>query len=283
LQYLSEASLCQSSLGAIPTVVADFLSPIPTTEVVAREQYYDFFAGRAFHETLFCHDDVVLRRDIGAHCVKDYYLVGRFAPASGEVDLDAPQPVEFKSGRGGTLSTDHRLSQVALLTLEDSWPSAVSFPDLLERTFLRLGAQAQRIKARLDEEVEALMTTLFRAYCANQIELHLYPPQFATTVSQRPQASALARMQAKTETLITNLRHGSVLLNDDVTRRFLPLVDGSRTVDELVCYLSEVLGLSPERSVGDADGVTLGMSTGVTRDHVEHNLETLARLALLVA
>jgi SAM-dependent methyltransferase len=283
LQYLSEASLSQSSLGAIPPAVADFLSQIPANEVVAREQYFDFLASRAFHETLFCRSDVRLRRDVGPRCIQNYYLVGRFAPVSGEIDPVGCETAAFKSGRGGTLSTDHRLTQVALLTLEDCWPSAVSFPDLLERTLLRLGAQAEGIKARLDEEVEALMTTLFRAYCADQIELHLYPPKLATTVSLRPQASALARMQAKTETLITSLRHGSVLLNDDVTRRFLPIIDGSRSIDELVCDLNEVLGLSLERSAGNADGVASGIRTGVTREHVEHNLEILARLALLVA
>jgi hypothetical protein len=119
--------------------------------------------------------------------------------------------------------------------------------------------------------MDALASLLFRAFAVGQFELHLFPPHLTTTITERPQASPLARRQAETEFAVTNLRHRTVSMKDETVRRFLMLVDGTRTVDELVNDLNATL---------EAQG---NGAHGVARAAVEQNLALLAKLGLLVA
>jgi hypothetical protein len=135
-----------------------------------------------------------------------------------------------------------------------------------------LGPAAEPIKANLDEEMDALADLLFRAFSVGQFELHLFPPHLTTTIAERPQASPLARRQAESALAVTNLRHRSVSMKDETVRRFLMLVDGTRTVDELVSDLNATL---------DAQGE--GARGNVPREAVQQNLGLLAKLGLLVA
>jgi hypothetical protein len=65
-------------------------------------------------------------------------------------------------------------------------------------------------------------------------------------------------------------------MEDEVTRRFLLLVDGTRSVDDLVADLAAALAREPPRvAEGEA-------APEVTRATVERNLRLLATLGLLV-
>ena len=108
------------------------LDRLPVSEAVPREQYLDFVTGRGFRETLLCHHDVALKRDLISDCVRNYHLSACTTLASGEIDPWERGTVTFKMGHGRTLSTDHRLSKAALLHLGRRWPGAVAFSDLLE-------------------------------------------------------------------------------------------------------------------------------------------------------
>jgi hypothetical protein len=71
---------------------------------------------------------------------------------------------------------------------------------------------------------------------------------------------------------VTNLMHGPVKLEDPAVRRFLRLVDGTRTVEQLVS------DLRAELQRGD-----FAQSIEITAEAVERNLTQLARLGLLEA
>ena len=47
---------------------------------------------------------------------------------------------------------------------------------------------------------------------------------------------------------VTNLRHRTVSMKDDTVRRFLTLVDGTRTLDELVTDLNAAIGANRRRT-----------------------------------
>jgi hypothetical protein len=152
------------------------------------------------------------------------------------------------------------------------WPQTIGFSDAVDAALATLGTQAEPIRANLTEEIDALAGLLFRAFSVGQFELHLFPPLLTTTITQRPQASELARKQADTAMAVTNLRHRTVSMKDQTVRRFLTLVDGTRTLDELVIDLNAAIG-----AIGDdARG-------GVPREAVAQNLGLLAKLGLLVA
>ena len=128
----------------------------------------------------------------------------------------------------------------------------------------------------------AAANAFFRMYSAGHIELHLYPPRLTTNISERPQASLLARKQAETGSLLTSLRHGGVLIEDQITRSFLALVDGTRTVDDLASDLNAVLAAAEPGAAGE-EGREGPPAPRVRRENVEQNLKRLAVLGLLDA
>ena len=159
-----------------------------------------------------------------------------------------------------------------ILALGKVWPQTIGFNDAVNTALAVLGTAAEPIKANLDEEMDALTDLFFRAFSVGQFELHLFPPHLTTTIAERPRASPLARCQAESTLAVTNLRHRSVSMKDETVRRFLMLVDGTRTIDELVSDLNAALEAQGNSARGS-----------VAREAVEQNLGLLAKLGLLVA
>ncbi len=69
---------------------------------------------------------------------------------------------------------------------------------------------------------------LLGGFAANLISLHASPPRVAHRPGERPEASPLARRQAAEGEFVTTLRHRSVRLEDDLGRRLITLLDGTR-------------------------------------------------------
>lgn len=246
LQYIADAAFSLSRFERLPAPARERLASIPVQDAVTREQYADFIEGRAFRESLFCHDNIELQRDIDPRCITGCHLGTSAKPQDGTIDPAASGTVTFKTENGSTLTTDHRLSKAVVLVLGGVWPQTLSFADALDRALSLLGSEADRVRANLDQEVDALVGLLFRAFAAGQFELHLYPTRLTTTIAERPQASLLARRQAETALVVTNLRHRSVSMRDETVRRFLMLVDGTRTLDELVSDLNAAIATKDE-------------------------------------
>lgn len=271
LQYLCDAAFSLSRFERLPAQTRQQLALIPEDDAVTREQYADFVEGRSFRQSLFCRGDITLQRSVGPRVIRQFHLATSAAPRDGAIDPAAGGVVTFKTENGSTLSTDHRLSKAVILALGKVWPQTIGFADAVNAALVDLGPAADPIRANIDEEMDALASLLFRAFSVGQFELHLFPPHLTTTVTERPAASPLARQQAASALAVTNLRHRSVSMKDETVRRFLMLVDGTRTVDELVGDLNTAL-----TAQGDARG-------NVPRQAVEQNLGLLAKLGLLVA
>jgi methyltransferase-like protein len=272
LQYLCDAAFSLSRFERLPPLAREQLAAIPEDDAVAREQYVDFADGRTFRQSLFCRDDIKLQRAIRPPVIRQFHLATSAAPRDGAIDPAAGDVVTFKTENGSTLATDHRLSKAVILALGKVWPQTIGFGDAVNAALAALGPAAEPIKANLEEETDALAGLLFRVFSAGQFELHLFPPHLTTTIAERPAASLLARHQAETGLAVTNLRHRIVSMKDETVRRFLMLVDGTRTVDELVSDLNAAL-----EAPGD------GARHHVPREVVQQNLELLAKFGLLVA
>jgi SAM-dependent methyltransferase len=267
LQYLSEANVAHTSFGGHGEKVAQVLQQISEEHFIEREQYLDFLVGRGFRESLLCRGGIALRRDLKPSCVTDYWIS---APVhdDGGIDPTAEGVVTVKVGKGASISTDHRLSKMALLLLAAAWPRAIRFDDLAAQALDQLAARGT-VAADREAEIEALATVLFRAFCYDHVSLHRYPPRLTTTIAERPQASLLARREAESGPLVTTLRHSLLYLEDATVRRFLGLVDGTRTVADMTAALN--------------DGGAGKDSPPVTPESVARNLTMLAKLGLLVA
>jgi methyltransferase-like protein len=270
LQYLCDSAISMAHLGRLSAKARERLAAIPETEAVTREQYIDFVDGRAFRESLFCHADVKLERPIDPRRVMKLQLATSALPVDGDIDPAAAGVVTFKTENGSTLATDHRLSKAVIVILGACWPQSKSFSDVVGEALAALGSAGDKIRANLEEEAEALAGLIYRAFAAGQFQLRFSPENMTTTLSERPKASALARKQAETGLVVTNLLHRGVSMKDETVRQFLLLVDGTRTVDQLVTDLDAIVVRSG--SVGPA----------VSREGVVQNLGLLAKLGLLV-
>jgi SAM-dependent methyltransferase len=273
LQYLCDASFSRRDLNRHPEAARNVLAQFPDAEFMARDQYQDFIDGYGFRRTLLCRADVRLNRAIEPDCVTRFHLAGSAVPVSDAFDPSDAGTAEFKLENGYTMATDHQLSKAALFLLGKCWPAAVSYPVLQQKARHSLAARTDAAKTCSEENIQTLVQILFDAARVGHVELALHPFRLTTAISDRPQTSRLARKQAETANLVTNLRHTMVRLEDERVRQLLMLVDGTRCRDELLSDLREKtadLPLGPDEPAA-------------TREVVDMHLNLLAKLGLLVA
>jgi methyltransferase-like protein len=251
LQYLAEADFFEMQIGAASEPAAQAL--LAVEDPVRREQYLDFLKGRMFRQTLLCRAELAIDRTPHPEVI-ERLAVSTQAEPRGEPGADGAQA--FTGPSGSTLTTDHPLVIAALKRAASAWPAALWVRDLLGPD----GTRAER---------HALCDALLRSYAANLVALHVHPPRPARTPDDAPRATALARHQARAGETVTNLRHASVRIEDDLGRRLVTLLDGTRDRAALAAQLRSHL-LDQGRPV-PAD----------LADGLERSLQGLARLALL--
>src|SRR5262249_26325014 len=99
---------------------------------------------------------------------------------------------------------------------------------------------------------------------------HIQPASYTTAISERPMASRLVRAQVARDAMVTNLAHRSVHVADEMGRRLLSLLDGTRDRETLLDELMKPGGAVPPEQPRESVG----------RD-LDRNLDALAKLALL--
>ena len=253
LQYLAEADFFEMQMGVLPEGVSNEL--LRVEDVIRREQYLDFIKGRMFRQTLLCRAEIELDRSPQPLVLEGLAVS---SPAQPTGALDPQGRVTFEGPTGSTLTTDHPLVRQALERVGRAWPAAIWGRELVPED----ASEADRL---------AVCGAVLRCYAANLAQLHAMPPPLTTSISERPEASPLARHQARSGQLVTNLRHASVRLEDDLGRRLVVLLDGTRNQNQLLHELRAFL-LEAGREVPDP------LEAGL-----ERSLEGIARLALLRA
>jgi SAM-dependent methyltransferase len=251
LQYLAEADFFEMQIGTLPEQVSAEL--LGVEDPLRREQYLDFLKGRMFRQTLLCREELVIDRSPRPAVVERMAVSSPVAPhrapgADGRTTFEGPS--------GSTLSTDHPLVTRALERLGRSWPAALWVREL--------------IPARTSgADREALCDALLRCYAGNLVQLHVHPPELAASAGELPEASPLARHQARSGGLVTNLRHTTVRIEDDLGRRLVSLLDGRHDRAMLTTELRAWLEQADQEVPADLE------------DGLERSLQGLAGLALL--
>jgi hypothetical protein len=251
LQYLAEADFFEMQIGTLPEHVSEQLRAVD--DPLRREQYLDFLRGRMFRQTLLCHAELALDPTPRPGLVGDM-AVSSHVRRDGEPDPDGH--ATFVGPSGSTLTTEHPVVIAALERIGDSWPAAIWVRELTPQD-------------ASDEDREVLCDALLRSYAGNLVQLHVHPPQLATSPGQRPEASPLAREQARAGGLVTNLRHTGVQIEDDLGRRLVTLLDGSRDRAALAAELRAWLNRAGREVPEDLE------------DGLERSLVALAQLGLL--
>ncbi len=282
LQYLAEAAFSDMQDFQFPPAVRELLAQFDDEHIVHKEQYLDFLKGRSFRQTLLCRDDLKIQRTINADLIKTFYFSSEIETISAQPDLADKVVEEFKGPHGAHLQTDFPLAKAALLTLKDAWPRLLNWEELENAAVVEVSShQAESVTA---DDLLALMEIMLAAYRSGVIELHLHRPAIQLEVSAHPVANHLARWQAQHSEVVTNLLHTSVILENELSRQLIILMDGTRDHAALREGLADAM--EPRLPLTMPDGTALTDRAALVQliaDTLEENLRKCTRLALLTA
>jgi len=259
LQFLSEAHLSDLLEPELGAEALESLSRLAEGDLIAHQQYLDFARYRRFRQTLLCHAEYRLGREaVSARARK--LLVASPMRATAE---RADGTVEFTNHRGaGSLTTNNPAIIAVLRQLEEIWPRAESFEQLVAAMLPRV-PDSQRTEA-----VEGLAQAVLKLAATTLADLRTYHLSLAAGVSEKPMASAVARLMMQEGSLVTTLLHTHVNIEDEQGRKFLQLLDGTRDRQALTDALA-------------ADSPNESRETILKQ--VDGNLISFYRMGLLIA
>ena len=259
LQILAEANVKSLLQPDIRPERLEALNQLAGNDSVAFQSYLDFATYRRFRQTLLCHANIPLRRDQILQQAEKLLIAS-------PLKFTAEQPAgtfHFANTRGhGTIQTNNPHLVRVLRRLEQIWPRAVPCPELLDSL---PGSVPESQQNNLRNE---LLQTLLGLAAPNLVELRAHEVRLAAGVSAQPTASLLARLQAEEGSFITTLLHVHVELEDELGRRFLRLLDGTRTREAL----AEALAPCDPPAAREA-----------VLQSVDENLARFYRMALLIS
>lgn len=272
LQFLAEAEFAEMQSGIFSPETMETLSQLGG-DVIAREQYSDFLKCRKFRQSLLCHADIELERQTSTAIVPGFSFCAPVTCPSAEPSIRSAQPETFQAHGGkASVTTPNPLAKAALWHLGRVFPRVLTFAELLAevREILNPGAVHDGSPEDLAGERKvrsALAEILLRTFAANLVEFHVHRPRLAVDPGERPEAFSVARWQLRSDRRITTVRHGSLEVDDNLTKTLLQLADGRHTRAEITAELARISGAAVEDLAPQVDA----------------NLAKLGRQALFVA
>jgi hypothetical protein len=255
LQYICDAEFSRDCIRSPFTANGDWLAEL---------EYFDYTVGCRFRSSLLCRSEAVLDRSLGPDRLQGLLAASPVVP-----DPEQPDGTQkFTVAEGKTLSTNHPFAKQTLCELAAKWPDCAPAAEVIGS-----GKDAGDFAAML-----------LRLYAAKAIELRTRMPRLVTTVSERPVASALARLQlSRRANIVTNQRHTSVELTDHLSRKLLMLLDGSRDRAALTAALSDAAEAGEAPGAWTANGSAAHDDLArMVESQLDANLALIARLCLLV-
>jgi SAM-dependent methyltransferase len=274
LQFVSEAEFYAMSFGQFPEEVREFVSGID--DLVAREQYLDFFRGRVFRQSLFCRKGIEIEREPDQSVLDRYFLASSMKPEQPNPDLGPGKVVHFKGNRGQGIQIDHPLTKAAISVLGETWGKAVGVPQLLQAAREKLEKAGIALGDRLAEEATARTILLKILEGTDLIDIHSLALEAQQTPGDKPVLNRLARWQLETAKNVTSLLGLNVGVRDEVSAELLRLADGTRDRDALLAGVNAFI----ESSGDELDREDLPEDMAAWLDG---SLEELARLGTFEA
>jgi methyltransferase-like protein/ubiquinone/menaquinone biosynthesis C-methylase UbiE len=237
LQFLSESEITAMSMHSFSEDVREMISSLG--EIVEREQYLDFLRWRVFRQTLICHSEIELNREIEPSKLVEFFISSPVRPVNENPDLSARKVEKFVGGKGAGVEIDHPLTKAALLYLGEVWGNPVFVPELLEKARQILETNNFEID---DWEMQknttvAVLWQMF--YSTGLIELYVSPPKAVPDAGEKPKVNRLARRQIKHGGNISTLLGMTIKIEDEISRRLIELMDGTRTRAGLLQEMKE--------------------------------------------
>lgn len=218
LQYVGDANWIETRDRSYPPEVRGQLAELEQRDFLMKSQYLDFLKNRRFRRSILCHAGLTFDRVLRPAVLDNFYVCGTLS----RVETGDSQ---FRSRDGETITLSHPLVAAALMILRERDERPLLFRDLIGEASARSGTFS---------EDPQLVAEMFLYLCAAQfVRFFTHSPAVADEPGDRPVASPLARLQARSSTRVTNLLQLTVELKETLPRFVLPLLDGTRDRDAL--------------------------------------------------
>jgi len=237
LQYLADAKFATMLPRNFGSETFEKLKSF-SRNVIDVEQYMDFLRNRTYRETLLCHNNIRIERNIAPEKISGLYVASSLKPVSEQPEIESSREELFQNGAGGELRTSRPLAKAAVMRLIDVWPRNMVFSELLDHARSRVQVEASQTAppheaSHSDLDRDALSETLLHCFSNGLVELSVCPSTFTLAVEKRPLAGSLVRLQAETGQVVTNQRHEMIKV-DSLQRLLLQKLDGQRDNDQLL-------------------------------------------------
>jgi methyltransferase-like protein/2-polyprenyl-3-methyl-5-hydroxy-6-metoxy-1,4-benzoquinol methylase len=236
LAYLGEAGLSDMAPQRLGNDISETLGMLSGGNILATEQYMDFFTNRTFRQTLLVHDAQAgkINRGLGPKSTREFcvattlFVDTEFKATAGQLPL-----AQYKDSFGRSLGVNGVLSLELIKVLVQAKPGSIHFSKIVSR----LKAAVPGLDANADEAIQdAIGMELINLLVQNVIKLSL-EETLVPALSDKPKAYALARAQAELgQTWATSLAHQPVGIST-AHRSVLALLDGTRDQSALQAEL----------------------------------------------
>lgn len=250
-------------------------------DLIQLEQFTDFVTNRPFRRSLLCRAEVPLDRSPPAEAIARLHVGALAEPVSPRPDCFSNEPETFvvRDKRRGT--TDQPLTKTLFTTLAAAWPNTVPFETLWATIRAQLADHGCLTPELAAGGRQSLAETLIQSYLTNFASLHVGPFPFTTQPGLHPRASRLTRWQIrKGNEEFSNLRHAVVKLQG-IDRIVLPILDGTRTIDDVKAALERKVEAGDISITGDNDETLTGATLrAAITNAVDEAIGRITRLSL---
>ena len=228
LQYLCEARPADVHPSRYPGPIQAALRRFGGGRI-AREQCFDFLVCQMYRCSLFCREGIALAPIDDLDGLRDLRAASPVRPATAPADLTDGIAATFRAPDGAGLRLDDSAAKAALEILAERWPASVGIEPLLRDARKRAGRPGRPTQLERREFAGFLVTH----HASGFVDLHTWEPPMTTAVSDRPVASALARIEIERGARVTSLRHRPVEIDDPIAAAVLARLDGTRNLAAL--------------------------------------------------
>lgn len=241
LAYLANASSWDMYLENHDPEVVESLSQLG--DMVLQQQYLDFIFHTRFRRTLLCAADDLGRPEVLAERVMAFHIGSGLFEEPNLDGLEQRMPVMVPIINRPPLTVSHPLLKVALWVLWRAgrrWPH---FDELVEAVAAELTQRGLEPELLANPELlrGRLAGQLLRAFFAEAVRFSLRTPPVAKTVPERPATGRYQRLLAsQNNQSLVNLGHECFEITP-ASRALLPVMDGTRTVEDLRVFWDDNL------------------------------------------
>ena len=234
LAYLGEAQIEEMIPHHLGPKVMDALNRVSGGNILAIEQYLDFFRNRRFRRTLLVREELAagLKRDISAENLSRFHVAGAYK-VEGDAPVHTAIEQKFSDSEGRNLASSQPLAKAMMLSLNEVWPNTLSISAWRERATAMLKDHPELLvnSAKLFDEV------LVRGFANGLFHLVDEAVVNGDSSASHPVASKLARHRASlAQREVSNIWHQTVNLND-LQVALVQLLDGKHDLGQITSAL----------------------------------------------